>query len=412
MIQFIIKFLIITFLFLSNSYSEIIKKIEISGNQRISLETILVLGNISINKNFEDKDLNKSLRELYNTNFFSNIQMSLVDGVLKIDLIENPIIEDIEILGIKNKSFLENIYESISLKDRMSYTENQLTSDINLIKNILKSNGFYFAEVSPSLIENNDLNSVRLKIEIDQGERARIKDIVFIGDKKIKDKKLLEVIASEEHKFWKFVSRKVYLNESLINLDKRLLKNYYLNQGYYNVEIVNSFAELNDKQSFKLVFNINAGKRYYFNDLSLNLPTDYDKKDFAKIDKIFKKLKNKRYSLDRINLILEEIDKIASLRLYDFIDANVSEEIIEDNKINFSFDITESKKFYVERINILGNFQTIEEIIRNKLIVDEGDPFNELLFNKSIDSIKSMGIFKSVDTDILNGSQESLKIEQ
>ena len=79
-------------------------------------ETILVLGDISINKNFEDKDLNKSLRELYNTNFFSNIQMSLVDGVLKIDLVENPIIEDIEILGIKNKSFLENIYESISLK--------------------------------------------------------------------------------------------------------------------------------------------------------------------------------------------------------------------------------------------------------------------------------------------------------
>jgi len=410
MIQFLIKILILTFLFLSNSNSEIIKKIEISGNQRISSETILVLGNISTNKNFEDKDLNKSLRELYNTNFFSNIQMSLVNGTLKIDLVENPIIENIEILGIKNKSFLENIYESISLKDRMSYTENQLASDINLIKNILKSNGFYFAEVVPSLVENNDLNSVRLKIEIEQGERARIKNIVFIGDKKIKDKKLLEVIASEEHKFWKFVSKKVYLNESLINLDKRLLKNYYLNQGYYNVEIVNSFAELNDRQSFKLVFNINAGKKYYFNDLSLNLPPDYDKKDFTKIDKIFKKIKNKKYSLDRINLILEEIDKIASLRQYDFIDANVSEEIIQDNKINFSFDITESKKFYVERINILGNFQTVEEVIRNKLIVDEGDPFNELLFNKSIENIKSMGIFKSVDSDILDGSQESLKV--
>ena len=105
MIQFLIKILILTFLFLSNSNSEIIKKIEISGNQRISSETILVLGNISTNKNFEDKDLNKSLRELYNTNFFSNIQMSLVNGTLKIDLVENPIIENIEILGIKNKSF-------------------------------------------------------------------------------------------------------------------------------------------------------------------------------------------------------------------------------------------------------------------------------------------------------------------
>ena len=138
MIKFLTKFFIITFLFLSNSYSEIIKKIEILGNKRISSETILVLGNISINKNFEDKDLNKSLRELYNTNFFSDIQISLVDGILKINLVENPIIEDIEILGIKNKSFLENIYESISLKDRMSYTENQLATDITLIKNILK----------------------------------------------------------------------------------------------------------------------------------------------------------------------------------------------------------------------------------------------------------------------------------
>ncbi len=410
MTKFLIKFFIITILLLSNSYSEIIKKIEISGNKRISNETIQVLGSITINKNFEDEDLNKVLRELYNTNFFSDVKISLIDGLLKIDLVENPIIEDIEILGIKNKSILEKIYDSISLKDRMSFTKNQLESDINLIKNIFKSNGYYFADVATSVIENNELNSIRLKIEIEQGEKARIKEIIFIGDKKIKDKKLLEVIASEEHKFWKFVSRKVFLNESLINLDKRLLKNYYLNQGYYKVEILNSFAELNDKQSFKLVFNINAGKKYYFNDLSLSLPPDYDQKDFTKIEKIFKKLKNKKYSLDRINLILEEIDKVASLRLYDFIDAQVNEEIIQDNKINFNFNITESDKFYVERINILGNFQTIEEVVRNKLIVDEGDPFNELLFNKSIDNLRSMGIFKSVDVDILDGSQESLKI--
>ena len=262
---------------------------------------------------------------------------------MKISLVENPIIEDVEILGIKNKSFLENIYDSISLKDRMSYTENQLNSDINLIKNILKSNGFYFAEINSSLTKNDDLNSVRLKIEIDQGEKARIKDIIFLGDKKIKDKKLLEVIASEEHKFWKFVSRKVYLNESLINLDKRLLKNYYLNQGYYKVEILDSFAELNQQDSFKLVFNINAGEKYYFNRFKLSLPQDYKKEDFTKIEKIFKKLENKSYSLDKVNLILEEIDKIASYKLYDFIDAKINESIIDNNKLNFEFNIIDLK---------------------------------------------------------------------
>ena len=93
----------------------------------------------------------------------------------------------------------------------------------------------------------NDLNSIRLKLDVIQGQRAKINEIFFIGDKKIKDKKLLEIIASEEHKFWKFISQKVYLNEDIVKLDTRLLENYYKNQGYYDVEVLNSFAELNDQ---------------------------------------------------------------------------------------------------------------------------------------------------------------------
>ena len=109
----------------------------------------------------------------------------------------------------------------------MSFTENLLNKDIELIKNIHKTAGYYFVNVTPSINKNDQLNSIRLIINIEQGKKAKIKQILFIGDKKIKDKKLLEVIASEEHKFWKFVSQKVYLNQNIINLDKRLLENYY-----------------------------------------------------------------------------------------------------------------------------------------------------------------------------------------
>ena len=98
------------------------------------------------------------------------------------------------------------------------------------------------------------------------------------------------------------------------------------------------------------------------------------------------------------------------MRLYDFITANVTETIIDNNKINFDFKILDSQKFYVERINIIGNYQTIEEVIRNRFIVDEGDPLNELLFNKSIDRVKSLGIFKKVETKISDGSDKNLKI--
>ena len=410
MIRILIKILFLLSFIYSTCFAEKINNIEITGNKRISDETIKILGEISLDSQFNNSKLNKVLKNLYETNFFNDIQISIENKTLIIKLSENPIIENIDIIGIKSKKFKENILENMVLKNRMSYTENQLQRDIDSINNILKANGFYFSKVQSSLEKNDELNSVRLRVDIEQGEKARITEIIFLGDKKIKDKKLLEVIASEEHKFWKFISNKVYLNKSLIDLDKRLLENYYRNQGYYRVKVLNSFAELDKEGSFRLIFNIDSGKKFYFNKFVLDLPEDYERSDFEKIDKIFKKLSNEKYSLSKINLILSEIDRIASQRLYDFIDAEVQESILDENKIDFNFKIVDSEKFYIERINILGNFNTIEEVIRNQLIVDEGDPLNQLLYNKSLDNIKSLGIFKSVDSEIQKGSSENLKV--
>ena len=406
-----IPFIFLIYLFFFNyANSEILKNIEISGNKRISKETVLVLGNIEIGKDLNSSELNYSLKKLYDTNFFENINYSLNNGLLKIFLVENPIIEEINITGIKKKSFTKQIYEKISLKNRMSYTEEQFKKDIDVINSSLKASGYYFSKIKSSIKRNDDLNSITLNIDIQLGEKAKIKEIIFIGDKKVKDKKLLELIASEEHKFWKFISNRVYLNKSLLDLDKRLLENYYKNNGYYNVKVLNSFAELNDEGSFKIVFNINAGTKYFFNNFSLTLPDDYKEKDFKKINKLFDKLKDEKYSLDNINLILNEIDNIASSRLYDFIKVEFSENIIEKNKIDFNFIVKDSDKFYVEKINIYGNFTTIEEVIRNNMIVDEGDPFNEILFNKSINKIKNLRIFKKVDSKIIEGSSPNTKI--
>jgi outer membrane protein insertion porin family len=407
--NYFIKVLIILVFFTNISNSEIIQSVEVNGNQRISKESIIVLGDISVNENFNLENLNNSLKKLYDTNFFKEINIYQDKGVLKITVIENPIIEEIEITGIKKNAFKEKIYENIYLKNRMSFTEIQFKKDIDLIKSILKTNGFYFAKIDSSIKKDDALNSIKINVNIDLGEKAKIKEIIFLGDKKVKDKKLLELIASEEHKFWKFISNKVYLNQSLINLDKRLLENYYKNNGYYNVKVLNSFAELNNQGSFKLVFNINAGEKYYFNNFSLILPEDYNDKDFDVVKKIFKKLKADKYSLENVNLILEEIDQIASSRLYDFIKVEVSDNII-NNKIDFTFKVSDSEKFYVEKINILGNFNTIEEVIRNNFIVDEGDPYNEILFNKSLNNIKSLGIFKKVDSKIKKGSADNTKI--
>ena len=406
----LIKLTVIFLFYSSFLNAEKINNVEVSGNKRISKETIIVISKLDEISSFNDNSLNEILKELYSTNFFENISIKLNNGTLQIEVIENPIIEDIEFVGIKNKEFIKKLSESLTLKNRMSFTKSLLENDLRLIENILKSNGYYFSKVSSSVKENLEQNSVRVFLNVVQGKKAKIEKISFIGDKKIKDKKLLEAIASEENKFWKFISNKVYLNQATINLDKRLLENYYKNLGYYNVSIIDSFVEFDKKGYFKLVFNINAGKQYFFNDFKLNLPDDYNIDDFSKVVKTFDKLSGKRFSLDDLDLILKEIDYIASSRLYDFIDASVEEKIVDKNKLNLIFNVEDSQKFYVEKINILGNYATIEEVIRNKLIVDEGDPFNTLLFNKSISNIKSLGIFKTVSSNIEDSTNDKMKI--
>ena len=410
MIKLLASFFLYSVLFIGLAFSEIIKKVDINGNKRIANETILVLGDIELGKDYKTDDLNKIIKKLYETEFFEDISINFENETLVINLIENAIIEDIEITGIKSNQTKEKILDALTLKNRKSFIEETLQKDLILIRNILKTNGFYFVKVVPSINKNEKLNSIRLVIDINEGPKARIKNISFIGDKKIKDKKLLEIIASEEHKFWKFISNNVYLNQSRINLDKRLIKNYYKNLGYYNVKVLSSFAEFNKKGDFNLVFNIDAGEIHYFNSFKLDLPADYNVLDFKKINQTFAKLKGKKYSIDDFNQILNDIEKIASLRLYDFIDAKVDEEIIDNNKINFVFNVSDSTKYYIERINILGNYTTIEEVIRNKLVVDEGDPLNTLLYDKSLEEIRSLNIFKKVEGNIKDGSNENLKI--
>src|SRR6056300_382210 len=406
----IIKLLIIFYLSIISTLADQVENIEVFGNQRISASTIKVLSNLTIDQNYTSEDLNLSFKKLYDTNFFKDIKFEIIDKTLNIFVEENPIIEDIQIEGLKNNNLEKFIIEKMVLKNRMSFTNLLLQRDINLIQNILKTNGFYFSKINTSILENKVVNSIQIKLDIDKGERAKIKRISFIGDKKIKDKKLLEIIASEEHKFWKFISNSVYLNEQLVELDKRLLENYYKNQGYYQIQVLDSFGQFDNSQGlFELIFNISAGEKFYFNQFALNLPEDYDPNDFDKINKLFKKFEGKRYSINDFNEILEEIDNIASFKLYDFIDATVDEKIIDNNKLNFTFNINDAKKFYVEKINILGNYVTIEEVIRNKLIVDEGDPLNNILYNKSIDNIRSLGIFKNVRAEIKDGSDLNLK---
>ena len=400
---------IFLFLLIKPLYAEKIEKIIVSGNERIATETIIIFGEINLNEDLNENKLNIILKNLYETNFFEDVKVNLTNNTLNILVSENPIIQSIEIKGIKAKKLRDPILESLNLKKNNSFTEFVAKKDRDLVLNILKNSGFYFAEVKLKKIENSN-KSVSLIYEVELGERAKIKKIKFIGDKKFKNRKLFRIIASEENKFWKFISDKKLLNQGRINLDKKLLEGFYKNKGYYNVKVESSFAQLLDNGKFDLIFNINAGEKFFFNDLILNIPTDYDRNNFAKIDSILEKLKNKPYSYNNIEKILKEVELIALNSEYESINATIEETILENNKINFSIFIDEIEKQYVERINITGNNITREDVLRNKLILDEGDAFNKILHAKSINELKSLNFFKTVDAEVVEGSTKNSKI--
>ena len=403
-----IKALLILFLISFSVKAEIVKKIEINGNQRVSSETVEIFSEVKINSDLSLNNLNNIIKKIYSTNFFSNVSVKLVDNILYISVEENPIIQTLKFEGIKNKRILEVLNEQIEMKEKSSFVENRVKNDEQKITNILRTNGYYFSKVN-SKLKKNENNTVDLIFDIELGEKAFIKKITFIGDKKIKDNKLRKIIVSEEAKFWKFISSKKFLDINRIKFDEKLLLNFYKNKGYYNVSIESSSAKIINENDFELIFNINSGLKYYFGNIDLVIPDDYSKDSFDSIIEIQNKLEGQTYSLNKIKKILNKIDEVALTKEFEFINAKYK-ETLEDNKINFVIKLEDSEKFYIERVNIYGNFITSENVIRNSLIIDEGDPYNKILVNKSINQIKSRRIFKTVKETITEGSSDNFKI--
>ena len=386
------------FFYVTSVQAVIIKDIIVEGNNRVSKETIQMFAEVNYGDKINQNSFNDILKNLYKTNFFKNVSLFLENDILKISVEENPVVENYFIDGIKNKTLLESVEDSILLKAKSSFDISLVKKDVDNILSILKNAGYYFSKVD---IFTNDLddNKIDITYKIILGDKAKISNIKFIGDKIFKDIKLKNIILSEEYKFWKVLSGRKYLNEEIISIDERLLKNYYLNKGYYNVKINSSFARLDENNRFELIFNISPGQKIYFNNLTLKLPTDYDEKNFVKINEIFKNLKGKNYSLYEIENILDELENITINEEFSSIKAIVNENIVLD-RINIEFNLQELEASYLSRINIFGNNITEENVIRNQLIIDEGDPYNEILLSKSVNNIKSLNIFKSVKQEI------------
>ena len=266
------KFIIISVILFSNFFSqlnaEVINNIIINNNERISLGTIKTYGNIELGKNHSEDDLNQILKNLYNTNFFKDVSLKVEKQILIIDVTENKIVQSLIIKGIKSSRIEDAILDSLILKEKAPFIDSEISKDLSNIKKSLILQGYYFSKVTSS-IKTNDNNTVSIIFNIDLGEKSKVSIIEFTGDKIFKDKTLRNIITTEENKFWKFLSGKKYLNQQNLSLDERLLRQFYLNNGYYDVSVNTSTATILDDNSFKLTYNIKAGNLFVIKDLPL-----------------------------------------------------------------------------------------------------------------------------------------------
>jgi outer membrane protein insertion porin family len=391
------------------SYSEIVNKVEAKGNERISLETIIIFGDVSVGKNYEDSDISLLIKKLYETSFFSNISVELINNKLTINVKENPIVNTITFNGEKAKKYIEAFNEFLLVREKTSYVSSNIKNDVDLIKSFYRSLGFYFVKIEAE-IQKLEKNRVNIVYSIDKGEKAKISKIYFLGDKKIRDKKLRDIIVSQEAKFWKFISRNVYLNQERIEIDKRLLKNYYRNKGYYEVDLTSSNVEYSEGEGFVLTYSINAGPKYKFKKIYADVSDSLDKEAFVSLEPDFRKLVGEYYSQRKLNDVLSKIDKLSEQKELQFINHKVLETLDNAGNVDVKISIFEGEKVIIEKINIAGNTVTNDSVIRGELLVDEGDPFSELLVNKSINKIKGRNLFSSVEKNTQPGSNSGLKI--
>ena len=391
-----------------NLSADIVKEIKVNGNKRISAETIKVYGEINIGKDYSNFEIDKILKNLYTTDFFEDVKISLSNGVLDISVKEYATINFIDIQGEKSQQVKKKVLESLQLKAKESFIENILSQDIDALKKIYSSMGYNFTSVDAK-IEKFDENRINLTYFLDKGKKTNIAKISFIGDKKIKEKRLREIIVSEEKKFWKFLSRNTFLNYRNIELDKRLLINYYKSLGYYDVQVLSNNAELSQNNLTNLTYTINAGTRFRVNKISTNVSQVLDKKLFLPLQDNFTKIIGKYYSPKTKKKLLDELDNLIANNDLQFIEHSVN-EILEGDAIEIQINIFEGKKQQVEKIIIIGNTVTDESVIRAELLLDEGDPYSNLKLEQSIARLKARGIFGEVKNKITDGQDKDQKI--
>ncbi len=386
----------------------VITGIEISGNIRIEESTIQSYLNLNIGDTYTDLSGDTSLKRLYGTGLFSDVDVGRRGTILVVEVAENPIINRIVFEGNKFKDD-DDLYEEIQLRPRVVFSRAKVRADVARLLEVYRRGGRFAAAIEPKVIQL-DQNRVNLVFEISEGAKSTIGKINFIGNRVFNNDILRSKMVSVESRWWKFLASEDTYDPDRLNFDKQLLRDFYREAGYADFRITSAVAELApDKEYFYINISMEEGELYNFGEIIVDSRIEELKAE--DLEKEVFTVEGEQFDSSAIDDTVEYLTDIAGLRGYAFVDIRPSvRRNRQDRTVSITYVINEAPRVYVEEIKIIDNVRTHDKVIRREMRLVEGDAYNSSKLNRSEIRVQSLQFFKEVNIEQIEGTSEDKTI--
>lgn len=381
----------------------VIERISVVGNERIEGTTIVSYLTVHAGESFTPQGVDASLKNLFATGLFANVIMERSGSMLVVRVTENPIVS---IIALEGNSRLKDdkIMEELQLQPRMVYTRARVRADVQRIIDLYKRSGRFAAIVDPKIIQR-DQNRVDVVYEISEGPKSRVSRINFMGNRAFSDRKLRGEVETNESRWWKIFGSGDTYDPDRLAYDREQIRKFYLNNGYADVRIASTVAELtSDQKDFLITHVIEEGQVYNYG--SISVLSDIAELPGSFLQSFITSYEQNLYNASEVEASVENITNAGGVLGFAFLDVRPEvERNREARTISIVYHVYEAPRTYVEHIDIHGNVRTLDRVIRREFRLAEGDAYNSIRLQRSEQRLKLLGFFRKVTIEHLPGSE-------
>jgi outer membrane protein insertion porin family len=374
--------------------AETVSDVVVEGNQRLETTTVLSYLALGPGDPMDDAAINSSVKQLYATELFADVQIVPQGSVLKVVVKENPVIHQIAFEG--NESLKDDALErEIALKPRRTYTQMAVQEDVKRLQKLYQRGGRFSTQIEPKIIPLEQ-NRVNLVFEIKESDVTKVKKIYFIGNEAYSDGALTRVVRTEPQRWYKFFSSDDTYDPDRLMYDQELLRRHYVSNGYADFQVTSANVELSPEQDgFYVTFSVSEGPKYTFGvvDVRSALPNV----NLDEIKKTITTAQSETFNAEQVEESIDALTKELGDQGYAFVAVDpLMQKNSTDKTVSVMYGIKEGPRVYVERIDIHGNVRTLDEVVRREFRLSEGDPYSATKLQRSEQRIRNLGFFEKV----------------